>query len=214
VTTLFISAVLVAVVFWFGFRRVGPLLAILHVLLVSCVIAVGVGAVVFHELNMITIGLCAILIGLGVDFGMMLYSIYELERIDGESHEAAIATALRSQGRSVIFGALTSAAGFFSHVFSGCPGFAQLGLLICFGILFASALMMTLFFVLLGKRFRPKENGPLRAGSERNQGKERVALHALSSVRVILSLPPRTVKPSRPSTSASAVSIRGLRSSG
>ncbi|HZJ16568.1 MAG TPA: MMPL family transporter [Chthoniobacteraceae bacterium] len=166
-TTLFISAALVAVVFWFGFRRVGPLVAILHVLLVSCVIAVGVGAAVFHELNMITIGLCAILIGLGVDFGMMLYSIYELERIDGESHEAAVATALRSQGRSVIFGALTSAAGFFSHVFSGCPGFAQLGLLICFGILFASALMMTLFFVLLGKRFRPRENGPLRAGSER-----------------------------------------------
>jgi predicted RND superfamily exporter protein len=76
-TTLFISAALVAVVFWFGFRRVGPLVAILHVLLVSCVIAVGVGAAVFHELNMITIGLCAILIGLGVDFGMMLYSIYD-----------------------------------------------------------------------------------------------------------------------------------------
>ena len=162
ITTLFTSALLVAAVFWWGFRRVGPLVAILHVLLVSCVIAVGLGAAVFHELNMITIGLCAILIGLGVDFGMMLYSIYEIERGEGQPHEAAIATALRSQGRSVIFGALTSAAGFFSHVFSGCPGFAQLGVLICFGILFAAALMMTLFFVFLSDRFRPRKSDPMR----------------------------------------------------
>ncbi len=168
--TLLTSALLVAAVFWFGFRRVGPLVAILHVLLVSCVIAVGLGAVVFHELNMITIGLCAILIGLGVDFGMMLYSIYEIERGEGQSHEAAIATALRSQGRSVIFGALTSAAGFFSHVFSGCPGFAQLGVLICFGILVAAGLMMTLFFVFMSDRFRPRKSDPLRAGSERFLG--------------------------------------------
>ena len=166
IETLLSSALLVSVVFWLGFRRVRPLVAILHVLLVSCVLAVGLGAAVFHELNMITIGLCAILIGLGVDFGMMLYSIYEIERGAGRSHEAAIGTALRSQGRSVIFGALTSAAGFFSHVFSGCPGFAQLGVLICFGILIAGALMMSLFFVSIGGDVRPRESDPLRAAGE------------------------------------------------
>jgi len=167
ITTLVTSALLVSVVFWIGFRRVRPLVAILHVLLLSCVLAVGLGAAVFHELNMITIGLCSILIGLGVDFGMMLYSIYEIERGAGRSHEAAIATALRSQGRSVIFGALTSAAGFFSHVFSGCPGFAQLGVLICFGILIAAALMMTVFFVSIGREVRPRLHDPMRAGGER-----------------------------------------------
>ena len=166
VTTLFTSALLVSVVFWLGFRRVRPLVAILHVLLLSCVMAVGLGAAVFHELNMITIGLCSILIGLGVDFGMMLYSIYEIERGAGRSHEEAIGTALRSQGRSVIFGALTSAAGFFSHVFSGCPGFAQLGVLICFGILIAAALMMSVFFVSIGSDVRPRKNDPLHAGGE------------------------------------------------
>jgi predicted RND superfamily exporter protein len=166
ITTLCTSALLVSVVFWIGFRRVRPLGAILHVLLLSCVIAVGLGAAVFHELNMITIGLCSILIGLGVDFGMMLYSIYEIERGAGRSHEEAIASALRSQGRSVIFGALTSAAGFFSHVFSGCPGFAQLGVLICFGILVAAGLMMSVFFVSIGRDLRPRTSDPLRAGGE------------------------------------------------
>ena len=167
IETLLTSALLVSLVFWLGFRRVRPLVAILHVLLLSCVLAVGLGAAVFHELNMITIGLCSILIGLGVDFGMMLYSIYEIERGAGRTHEEAIGTALRSQGRSVIFGALTSAAGFFSHVFSGCPGFAQLGVLICFGILIAAALMMTVFFVSIGRDVRPRKSDPLRAGGER-----------------------------------------------
>ncbi len=166
-TTLGTSALLVSVVFWLGFRRVQPLAAILHVLLLSCGIAVGLGAAVFHELNMITIGLCAILIGLGVDFGMMFYSIYEIERGAGRSHQEAIAGALRAQSRSVIFGALTSAAGFFSHVFSGCPGFAQLGVLICFGVLFAAVLMMTVFFVAIGQRFRPRRHDALRMGGER-----------------------------------------------
>ena len=166
IETLLTSALLVSVVFWLGFRRVRPLFAILHVLMLSCVMAVGLGAAVFHELNMITIGLCSILIGLGVDFGMMLYSIYEIERGAGRSHEEAIATALRSQGRGVIFGALTSAAGFFSHVFSGCPGFAQLGVLICFGILIAGALMMTVFFVSIGRDVKPRLTDPLRTGGE------------------------------------------------
>ena len=70
------------------------------------------GALLFHELNMITIGLCSILIGLGVDFGMMLYAIYEVARDAGQSFEEAVATRCAAQGRSVIFGALTSAAGF------------------------------------------------------------------------------------------------------
>ena len=87
--------------FWLGFRRVRPLLAILHVLLAELRRSRSVLArVVFHELNMITIGLCAILIGLGVDFGMMLYAIYEIEREAGRDSQAAIARALRRRSRA------------------------------------------------------------------------------------------------------------------
>jgi hypothetical protein len=71
---------------------------------------------------------------------------------------------LRSQGRSVIFGALTSAAGFLCHMLSGCPGFIQLGLLIACGIVFAGLLMMTVFFVSIGREHRPRTSDPLREG--------------------------------------------------
>ncbi len=158
------SALLVALLFWLGFRRVRPLLAIMNVLLLCCVIAVAIGALLFHELNMITIGLCSILVGLGVDFGMMLYGIYQSERDDGHSHETAIAAALRHHGSGIIFGALTTAAAFLCLLLSGCDGFAQLGVLIACGILVAGALMMTVFFVFIGKKYEPRSNDWLRAG--------------------------------------------------
>ncbi|MDQ3623503.1 MAG: MMPL family transporter [Verrucomicrobiota bacterium] len=151
-STLASSAGLAALVFWIGFRALRPLLAIMHVLLVGCVLAVGFGALIFRELNMITIGLGAILIGLGVDFGMVLYGIYEAEREAGHGHGPAIASALRSHARGVIFGALTTAAAFLCLLRSESTGFMQLGVLIAVGILMTAGLMMTLLFVLIGQK--------------------------------------------------------------
>ncbi len=165
-STLASSAVLVAVIFWIGFRRLRPLLAMLHALLLCCLVSVALGALVFHELNMITIGLCAILVGLGVDFGMMLYGIYQAERDHGHGHEEAIAAALRHHGSGVAFGALTTAASFLCLLLSESRGFQQLGVLIAIGILAAGALMMTVFFVLLGKKHR-SHDCKLREASSR-----------------------------------------------
>lgn len=166
IATLGTSVVLVAIVFWLGFRRVRPLLAILHALLLCCIISVAFGAFVFHELNMITIGLCAILVGLGVDFGMILLGCYQAERDHGAEHEAAIAAALSKQGRGVVFGALTTAAAFLCLLASGCSGFVQLGVLIAFGILAAAGLMMTVFFVFLGTKHRPRTDSLRLTGAK------------------------------------------------
>jgi len=150
------SVLLVTSVFIIGFRRLRPLLAIMAVLALCCVIAVGLGAVFFRELNMITIGLCSILIGLGVDFGMMLYAVYEREREAGAEYEDAVAAALRSQGKGVCFGALTTAAAFLCFLRSESTGFIQLGVLIAIGILCAGLFMTTVFFAFVGRKFRLK----------------------------------------------------------
>jgi predicted RND superfamily exporter protein len=164
-STLASSALLVALVFWIGFRRIRPLLAILHTLMLCCLVAVACGAFVFHELNMITIGLCAILVGLGVDFGMMLYGIYQAERDHGHGHEEAIAAALRHHGSGIIFGALTTAAAFSCLLWSECSGFIQLGVLIAIGIVTAGALMMTVFFVMLARDHRVRHSRLREAGA-------------------------------------------------
>jgi predicted RND superfamily exporter protein len=155
--TLLSSAALVSIVFYIGFRRIRPLLAIIHVLLLCCVVAVALGAAIFRDLNMITIGLCAILIGLGVDFGMMLYGIYQAERDAGHDHETAIAASLRHHGSGIVFGTLTTAAAFLALLHSDCTGFEQLGVLIALGILFAGFFMMTVFFVFIGKKHHQRK---------------------------------------------------------
>ena len=158
ISTVLGSVVLVAGVFYIGFRRFRPLLAILHVLLLCCAAAVAVGVLVFHEMNVITMGLCSILVGLGVDFGMLLYGSYQTHRNLGHGHESAAAHSVHQLGRGIVFGAITTAVAFLSLFLSESPGFAQLGFLIGIGILFAALFMMTVFFVFVGRRHVPGDH--------------------------------------------------------
>ena len=166
-STLAGSIILVSVVFYFGFRRFMPLFALMHVLLLCCVIAVAIGGLIFHELNLITIGLCSILVGLGVDFGMLLYGSYQSHRNAGIDHETAIARSLKQLGGGIFVGALTTAAAFVSLALSDCAAFAQFGVLIAFGILFASVLMMTVFYACVSRNRPPQEHDFLFEGGKK-----------------------------------------------
>ena len=170
VSTLLGSVILVSVVFYAGFRRFWPLVALMHVLLLCCVMAIAAGGLIFHELNLITIGLCSILVGLGVDFGMLLYGSYQSQRNTGVEHEEAIARSLKQLGEGVFVGALTTAAAFISFVLSDCSAFAQLGTLIVIGILIASVLMMTVFYACVSRRRPPEEHDLLFEAGKRYVG--------------------------------------------
>jgi len=153
--TILGSVVLVSGVFYVGFRRVRPLLSILLVLLLCCLGAVAAGALIFPQLNVVTMGLCSILVGLGVDFGMLLYGTYQAGRNCGLDHHEASRDSVHQIGRGILFGASTTAAAFLSLLLSESLGFAQLGVLIGIGILIAAALMMTIFFVFVGPSYKP-----------------------------------------------------------
>lgn len=170
ISTVIGSVVLVSIVFYAGFRRLRPLFSIMQVLALCCLVAIALGTLVFRELNVITIGLCSILIGLGVDFGMILYAVYERERDAGAGHEAAIATAIRHQGKGVFFGALTSGVGFLCFLRSQSTGFAQLGVLIALGVLCAGLFMATIFFAFVGDQFRPRAHDWLWSAGDRFVG--------------------------------------------
>ncbi len=166
ISTLIGSILLVSGVFYYGFRRIRPLLSIMIVLFLCCLLAVTFGSLCFSALNGITVGFCSILIGLGVDFGMLLYGCYQTERDGGASHEKAIETSVSRLGQSIFFGAITTGAGFLALLLSGCAGFAQLGVLIGFGILLAAALMLTVFFLFIGSEHRPIHRDLLAASLE------------------------------------------------
>lgn len=155
VVTLFGSVFLVGGVFYVGFRRWLPLVGMGFSLLLCCLVALAGGLLIFHELNMVTIGMCAILIGLGVDFAILIFGRYRQARDEGLEHAAAIAEAVAKLGRAIFFGALTTAVGFLALLLAGSGGFTQLGVLIAIGILVAGLFMTSVFFLFTRRRSLP-----------------------------------------------------------
>src|SRR5438067_2642514 len=147
VATLGSSVLLVGLVFFVGFRRWMPLFGMGFSLLLACLVALASGLLIFGRLHMVAVGFCAILVGLGVDFAILIFGRYQQARGDGESHRKAIATSVAKLGRAVFFGALTTAVGFLALVLSGSMGFSQLGALIAIGIFFAGLFMCTILFL-------------------------------------------------------------------
>ncbi|CAN5382943.1 MMPL family transporter [soil metagenome] len=158
VVTLFGSIVLVGGVFYVGFRRWLPLVGMGFSLLLCCLVALAAGLLIFHELNMITIGMCAILIGLGVDFAILIFGRYQQARDEGSEHAVAIETAIAKLGRAIFFGALTTAVGFLALLLANSGGFTQLGVLIAIGILVAGLFMTSVFFLFTRRRSLPPRN--------------------------------------------------------
>src|SRR5436305_11445143 len=156
VATLLGSVVLVGTIFFIGFRRWLPLLGMGFSLLLSCLLALTFGLLIFQQLSMVSVGFCAILVGLGVDFAILTFGRYQQARIDGESHRHGIATSVAKLGRAIFFGALTTAVGFLALILSGSMGFSQLGVLIAIGIFFAGLFMCTILFLFV----RPWQASP------------------------------------------------------
>jgi predicted RND superfamily exporter protein len=155
IVTLLGSILLVGAVFFVGFRRWLPLLGMGFSLLLCCLVALALGLLIFHELNMVTIGMCAILIGLGVDFAILIYGRYQQARSEGSTHASAIAEAVSKLGRAIFFGALTTSVGFLALLLGGAAGFTQLGVLIAIGILVAALFMTSIFFLFTRERSLP-----------------------------------------------------------
>jgi predicted RND superfamily exporter protein len=158
IVTLFGSIFLLLGVFYVGFRRWLPLVGMGFSLLLSCLVALAAGLLIFHELNMVTIGMCAILIGLGVDFAILIFGRYQQARNEGSEHAPAIAEAVAKLGRAIFFGAFTTAVGFLALLLANSGGFTQLGTLIAIGILVAGLFMTSVFFLFTREHSRPHRN--------------------------------------------------------
>ena len=158
VATLGSSVLLVGFIFFIGFRRWLPLLGMGFSLLLSCVVALVGGLLAFGRLHMVAVGFCAILVGLGVDFAILILGRFQQARIDGEDYQQSIATAVAKLGRAVFFGALTTAVGFLALILSGSMGFSQLGVLIAIGIFFAGLFMCTILFLFVRPWQAPQQH--------------------------------------------------------
>jgi uncharacterized protein len=140
------TLVLIIVLFWWAHRSWRPLLWLMVMLgLVLCG-TLASGGLIFGRLNAVSLGFAAILLGLAVDYGLVLYQ------------EAVAAPHLSARelrgllGSGIVWSALTTAAAFALLNFAGLPGLSQLGSLVAIGILLAAVVMLYVFLPLVRRR--------------------------------------------------------------
>lgn len=130
---------IIAALFWWAHRRWLPLVW-LGLLLAALVVAtMALGGLVFGELNVVSLGFAAVLLGLGVDYALVLYQ-------EARAHPGSdLAQVRRAVAPGIWWSALTTSSAFFLLNFAGLPGLSQLGSLVAMGVLLAAAVMLNLF---------------------------------------------------------------------
>ncbi len=141
-----------AALFFVVHRRVRPLARMMAYVVASFLGALGLVAWIFPDLSIISVGFAAILAGVTVDYGFLLYQ----SRLRLGADVAAIR---RAAAPGILAAAATSSAAFASLNFSGLPGIAQLGTTVAAGVAIGAFLMVRCFAADLARMALPTAGG-------------------------------------------------------
>jgi len=144
-----IALLLIVLVLSVAFRSPRATLLLLPPLLIADLVALSVTQAIAGSLNVYTSMGSAILLGLGVDFGIHLVSRYREERGMGHVAEDAVVRAWEATGPPCVTAGLTSSAGFLALLFADFQGVSQLGMLLGIGVLACLGMMLVTLPLLL-----------------------------------------------------------------
>lgn len=162
VTGLVSSLVGVMLLFLLAFRSRAALVYAVMPLVTGIALTFVFGALALGRINSLTSAFGGLVIGLGIDFVIVLYARYVEERRRGAEHREAVDAMGRHTGVGVLLGAVTTAATFYSFLVTDFKGLWELGLLTGTGILLLVAtvyLLLPALLTLIEKR-RPQEHRP------------------------------------------------------
>lgn len=149
------SFLLVSLAILIAFRDWRPVVAIILPQLVGTAWTLGFARIAVGSMNMFTSFAVAVLVGLGNDYGIVLYGRYRELRAQGLPVEESITRAWDRSAGPAFTAALTAAAGFLALLTASFQGFQQLGIVIGAGVPFCF-LSVILLMPLLIKWTRPK----------------------------------------------------------
>ncbi|MDE2705178.1 MAG: MMPL family transporter, partial [Gemmatimonadota bacterium] len=138
------------------FRQVVGSLFITLPLIMSLTWTFGVTYLAIGSLNMITVGLFAILFGLGIDFGIHIFARYREAHRRGMDIEQALTVTVRYTGKALATTAVTTSIAFYSLLLTDFKGFSEFGFIVGTGILFSLVAMVAICpaFIVLAERLR------------------------------------------------------------
>ncbi len=125
----------VLILFLLSFKTLKSLLFAGLPLIMGISWTMAFAALTVGELNYATSGFSALLLGLAIDFTIVMYNRYLEERTEGTEAPASAWLMLAETGQSVFTGAVTTAAAFYAMMVTKFRGLAELGLLTGTGVL-------------------------------------------------------------------------------
>jgi predicted RND superfamily exporter protein len=187
---------LIIVLFFFSFNRRRSILFPLISLTVGILADLAIAAVTVKNLNMITSSFGALLIGLGIDFGIHVVSRFDELTKEGRSAEDALVEVFAKTAAPVSIGAITTAMAFYALMLSQTIAFRQFGLVAGTGILTTLISSFTVLPALLallpGKNVLEKKRTILRYGFSTSiasfSSKHRVPVLSLCAVLTIIAI--------------------------
>ena len=143
-----------------------PILAILALLpvVVSAILTVAWAKFSVNGFNLLTTFLPALVLGLGIDYSLHLFSRFSEARRDGASFAEAILSAVQTKGGASLVAAATTAAVFCCLLFSRSRALWELGVIMSLGIVISFISVFTLgpaLLVLAGRIFPKMRGRPL-----------------------------------------------------
>jgi predicted exporter len=201
------ALVLIAALFWGAHRRWRPLVGVVTALLGVLLGVTALGGLIFRELNAVSLGFAAILLGLGVDYALVFYQEWAADP------RRSVAAARRAVGPAVGWAALTTAAAFGLLNFAGLPGLRQLGTLVALGVLLAAAVMAWGFLPWAARATPARSGFRFRLSDFRPRRGATMALTAgflLLAVAILLRRPPALDASTRPLSPAHSAAQAAL----
>jgi predicted RND superfamily exporter protein len=179
-----LSLVGVFFLIFLAFRSGALFIYALFPLLVSPLLTLGLFSPFLGRLNESTGAFSAIILGLSIDFIILLYSRYQEEKNAGLQVSGALNRSLTTVGPGIFTGAITTTAAYYALLISDFRGVRDLGLLTGTGILVSLACAFLLFPALVAWRETKKPESISRRITSTAWGLER-----LSSLSLKIPLP-------------------------
>lgn len=149
-----ISLIGVLILFALSFGRIGSILYVGLPLLMGVVWSLGFSYLAVGQLNLVTSGFAAVVLGLGVDFAIHIFNRFLDHRAEDFSTLESLEVSVMETGKGVLTGGLTTAMAFFSMTLYNFKGIREFGLITGTGILFSLLSMFTVLPAMLVARSR------------------------------------------------------------
>ena len=148
-TAALIALTLTALIFIASCQNLQRPLMATFCLLIGIGYTLGFATLAVGRLNILSITLVPILIGLAIDYGVHLIFRYEEEVRQGHSRRRAVSKALGFTGIGIITNALTIAGAFYFMMLTDFKGMQEMGLIAGTGVMLCLVPMLTLLPLLL-----------------------------------------------------------------